>query len=115
MSLFFVGIVEMIIVASWTKAVSKSNVVQTGMVTTVNILIWYYVLRQVVENLDNWSAIVPYTLGCAIGAMLGAVERKQWAAAFKKLIKLIGLKARLMREGPPAVATKVRMHSDDAI
>jgi len=101
MSLLFVGIVEMIIVATWTKAVSKSNVVQTGLVTSVNILIWYYVLRQVVENLDNWGAIVPYTLGCAIGAMIGTVERKQWTVVAKRLNKFTGLRIPfLMNEGP---------------
>jgi len=89
MTLFFVGVIEMIISASWTKSVSKANVALTGAITSVNIFIWYYVIRVVVENLDNWYAIVPYTAGCALGAMLGAVDRekamkrirKQFAAA----------------------------------
>lgn len=74
MILFFVGIIEMVIAAFWTKAVSKANVAVTGMITTVNIFIWYYVIRQVVDTLDAWYKIVPYVAGCAIGAMLGSTN-----------------------------------------
>lgn len=74
MTLFIVGVIEMLISAHWTKAVSKANVALTGLITTVNIFIWYYVIRVVVEDLNNWQKIVPYVLGCSLGAMLGAVE-----------------------------------------
>jgi hypothetical protein len=84
MILFFVGIIEMVISASWTKAVSKASVGYTGAITTVNILIWYYVIRVVVENLDNWFAIIPYTAGCVIGSMLGAVGMKK---VYKSVVK----------------------------
>jgi len=77
MALFFVGVIEMIISASWTKSVSKANVALTGAITSVNIFIWYYVIRTVVGNLDNWFAIIPYTAGCAIGAMLGAIDQEK--------------------------------------
>ncbi len=77
MTLFFVGVIEMIISASWTKSVSKANVALTGAITSVNIFIWYYVIRTVVENLDNWFAIIPYTAGCAIGAMIGAIDQEK--------------------------------------
>ncbi len=77
----------MIISASWTKAVSKANVALTGAVTTVNILIWFYVIRVVVENLDNWLAIVPYTIGCALGSMLGAVDREKAVRRCRELLR----------------------------
>lgn len=77
MVLFFVGIIEMVISAAWTKAVAKSNTAMTGVITTINIFIWFYVIQVVVDNLDNWSAIVPYAIGCAIGAMLGASGLQQ--------------------------------------
>jgi len=85
MALFFVGVIEMIISASWTKSVSKANVALTGAITSINIFIWYYVIRVVVENLDNWFAIIPYTAGCAIGAMLGAVDREKAVKRMRKL------------------------------
>ena len=77
MTLFFVGVIEMIISASWTRSVSKANVALTGAITSVNIFIWYYVIRVVVEDLHNWHAIIPYTAGCAVGSMLGAVSKEK--------------------------------------
>ncbi len=101
MTLFFVGVIEMIISASWTKSVSKANVALTGAITSVNIFIWFYVIRVVVENLDNWYAIVPYTAGCAIGAMLGAVDREK---AMKRIgRRLAAVKARAIPVRKPAV------------
>ena len=85
MTLFFVGVIEMIISASWTKSVSKANVALTGAITSVNIFIWYYVIRVVVEDLGNWQAIIPYTAGCALGSMLGAIDQeKAWKALRRK-------------------------------
>ena len=85
MTLFFVGVIEMIISASWTKSVSKANIALTGAITSVNIFIWYYVIRVVVDNLDNWYAIIPYTAGCAIGAMIGAVDQEKVKKRIRKL------------------------------
>jgi uncharacterized protein YebE (UPF0316 family) len=81
MSLFFIGIVEMVIVALWTRAVTKANVVLTGLVTGINIFIWYYVVGQVIDNLHNWRMIVPYGIGCAIGSMIGAIDLKNYFAS----------------------------------
>jgi len=90
MTLFFVGVIEMIISASWTKSVSKANVALTGAITSVNIFIWYYVIRVVLENLDNWYAIVPYTAGCAIGAMLGAIDRDKAMKRIRRTLAALG-------------------------
>ena len=40
--LFFIGIVEMFIVTSWTKVVADSRVIASGTITFINILIWFY-------------------------------------------------------------------------
>ncbi|HTM68480.1 MAG TPA: hypothetical protein VL426_04215 [Candidatus Binatia bacterium] len=71
MILFFVGIIEMAIATYWTRFVTNANVRMTGVVTGINFTIWYFVIRQVVENIDNWQAIVPYGAGCVAGAMIG--------------------------------------------
>lgn len=71
MILFFVGIIEMAIATYWTRFVTNANVRMTGLITGVNFAIWYYVIRQLVENLDDWYTIVPYGAGCVAGAMLG--------------------------------------------
>jgi Domain of unknown function (DUF5698) len=70
-SLFFVGIIEMIIMTVWTNVVTKTQVLASGFITIVNILIWYYVLETIVSNLDSVSLVMMYALGCAIGTMIG--------------------------------------------
>lgn len=91
MILFFVGVIELVIATFWTRVVAKSNVAAVGVVTTVNIFIWYYVLRTVLADLNDWTKIVPYVAGCAVGAMLGAVDHdkviKRWRKALAKAFK----------------------------
>ncbi|MFA6537293.1 MAG: DUF5698 domain-containing protein [Patescibacteria group bacterium] len=70
MILFFVGVLEMLIVACWTKVVSETQVLMSGAITVVNVFIWYFVLNQVLEDLNNFSIIIMYALGCAVGTMI---------------------------------------------
>ena len=69
--LFIVGIVEMLIVTAWTETVTKARVLESGMVTIINIFIWYYVLEKIVNNIEDFSLVFVYALGCALGTMLG--------------------------------------------
>ncbi len=105
MTLFFVGVIEMIISAAWTKSVSKANVALTGAITSINIFIWYYVIRVVVENLDNWYAIIPYTAGCAIGAMLGAVDRDKVMKRIRRLSAAAKARAATVQKPAEAAPT----------
>ena len=68
--IFFVGIVEMIIATTWTHFVSKNMILSSGSITFINILIWYYVLEKIINNLDNVWIVLFYALGCAIGTMI---------------------------------------------
>jgi len=68
--LFFVGVLEMIVITAWTKVVSDTKVILSGLITVVNIFIWYYVLRIFVENIENWVLLVVYVSGCAVGTMI---------------------------------------------
>jgi len=70
-SLFFVGIIEMIIMTIWTNVVTKTQVLASGIITIINIFIWYYVLETIVSNLDSVSLVAMYAAGCAIGTMIG--------------------------------------------
>ncbi len=63
----------MFIIAYWTKAVVESQVYISGVVTVVNILIWYYVLRTFVDDINNWYLVLFYAIGCAVGTMLSGV------------------------------------------
>ena len=70
MILFFVGVIEMVVIANWTKVVTESRVVVSGIITVLNIFIWYYVLDKIVGDLGNLQLVVMYAAGCAIGTMM---------------------------------------------
>ena len=69
--LFFIGLVEMIIATIWTRFVSQGKVFASAFITFVNILIWYYVLQEIINDLSDWTIIVLYAAGCAVGTMIG--------------------------------------------
>lgn len=68
--LFVIGIIEMIIATVWTRVAVSSRVVASGLVTFINILLWYYVLTVIVEDISNTSLAITYAAGCAVGTML---------------------------------------------
>jgi len=70
MFLFFLGIIEMIIVTAWTKSVTETKIWASGAITMVNVLIWYFVLQTIVDNINNWSIALLYALGCSLGTVL---------------------------------------------
>ncbi|MFH1661673.1 MAG: DUF5698 domain-containing protein [Candidatus Falkowbacteria bacterium] len=61
----------MLIVTSWTKLVTKTRVIASGVATMVNVLIWYYVLQQIVDDISNWHLVVLYAFGCSLGTVIG--------------------------------------------
>lgn len=71
MMIFLVGIMEMIIVTVWTKTVTKTQVLASGLITVVNTLIWYYVLETIVRDISDFTVVLEYALGCAAGTMIG--------------------------------------------
>jgi len=71
LTLFLVGVIEMIIATAWTRLVSKAQVLASGAITIVNIFIWYYVLRVIIDDISNWQLIVTYAIGCAAGTVVG--------------------------------------------
>lgn len=101
MILFFVGIIEMAIATYWTRSVANANVKLNGIITGVNFAIWYFVIRQIVDNIDNWQAIVPYGAGCVAGSMLGV------AFDTDLLIKKATRWFARMKKGRPAVRGKI--------
>jgi len=34
------------------------------------VLVWFYVLQQVVDNIHNWYVVVLYALGCSLGTVI---------------------------------------------
>lgn len=66
LTLFLVGVIEMIVVSAWTNLVAKAKILASGAVTVVNILIWYYVLRTFIDDIANINLVLVYALGCAV-------------------------------------------------
>jgi uncharacterized protein YebE (UPF0316 family) len=87
MIIFILGVVEMFIIAYWTKTVVESRIYVSGVVTVVNVLIWYYVLQTFVDNLNNWFLVMSYALGCAVGTMLSGFVSNQEKARKSKKVK----------------------------
>ena len=91
MILFFIGILEMLIVTTWTKVVTKSQVLASGIITWINILIWYYVLQSMVNDIGNWYVATLYATGCAVGTIVtmfffSAKERKAAKITKNKIV-----------------------------
>ena len=76
-TLFFVGILEMLIATAWTKFVTKAQVAASGLVTMVNILIWYYVLEKIIQDISNWKLVLLYAAGCSIGTVISTYYFQQ--------------------------------------
>jgi uncharacterized protein YebE (UPF0316 family) len=111
MTLFFVGAIEMIVMTIWTKVVTKNSTILTGIITTFNILIWYYVVGEVVNNLGNWTTIVSYTLGSSVGAMASTIDHAkivEWKRMYKKVLQP---KRALKTVAKPAATTIVTQSS----
>lgn len=69
-TLFFIGVLEMVIITAWTKIVSDSKVLASGVVTFVNVFIWYLVLQTILADVNNFRVVAFYAAGCAVGTML---------------------------------------------
>lgn len=72
-TLFIIGVIEMIIVTTWTKLVTKTQVLASGAVTMVNVLIWYYVLQRIIGDISNWHVAFTYALGCSVGTVISVL------------------------------------------
>ena len=75
--IFILGVVEMFIIAYWTKTVVETRIYMSGLITVINVLIWYYVLQTFVDNLNNWYLVLGYAFGCAVGTMLSGLISNQ--------------------------------------
>jgi len=64
------GILEMMIISLWTRFVSESKIMASGITTVVNIFIWYYVLQSVIDDIGNVNLVALYAFGCAVGTMI---------------------------------------------
>lgn len=66
-SLFIVGILEELTAILYYKACEKEYKYACGIFQIIRVFIWYFVLRIIVENIDNIWLILFYAIGGAYG------------------------------------------------
>ncbi len=98
-TLFLVGLIDMIIVTVWTKVVVETRVLMSGVMTLLNVLIWYYVLEKIVSDISNIWLVVFYAVGCALGTMLATAisvpaYQESWMKWTRPLRELVNSKIR---------------------
>lgn len=67
--MFLVGVLEMIVVSAWTKAVASQRIWSSGFLTLLNVSLWYFILRVIIDYIDSLLIFGVYALGCALGTM----------------------------------------------
>ena len=68
--LFLVGLIECFIITLHTKFIQNSRIFLSSITCTVNIFIWWYVIRVAVKSDGNIAIIIFYTLGFILGNTL---------------------------------------------
>lgn len=65
-----VGFLEMLFWSLQTKALVKDRMVNTFIFTFISIVIWFYVVSKVAENVNNIWLMISYGIGCSLGNCL---------------------------------------------
>lgn len=65
-----VGFLEMLFWSLQTKSLVKDRMVNTFVFTFISIVIWFYVVSKVAENVNNIWLMLNYAIGCAGGNCL---------------------------------------------
>ena len=62
-----VGFLEMLTWSLQTKSLVKDRVINTFIFTFISIVIWFYIVSKVAENVNNVRLMISYAIGCSIG------------------------------------------------
>jgi uncharacterized protein YebE (UPF0316 family) len=65
-----VGFLEMLFWSLQTKALVKDRMINTFVFTFISIVIWFYVVSKVAENVNNIWLMIAYAFGCGAGNCL---------------------------------------------
>ena len=67
-SIFFIaGFLEMLTWSLQTKALIKDKMMNTFIFTALAVLIWYYVVDHIAQNISSLYLMGAYVLGCSFG------------------------------------------------
>lgn len=89
MLILFIGMAEMIFSTLWAKYVQEARVWASTLITMSHVFVWYFVLKTVIEQLNNMNVVFMYAIGCGLGNMLAIVVGEYFVkrAAHKKRTK----------------------------
>lgn len=73
MLIFMIGMAEMVLSTLWTKYVQEKSVVGSTAVTMIHVFVWYYVLRTLIDQIDNIMIVVAYAFGCGAGNIIAII------------------------------------------
>jgi len=76
--IFVIGLVENFVSTWQLKVISKDYHITAGLLDILNVLIWYFILRLMVENINNVNLAVMYAIGSGLGTYLSARYFEDW-------------------------------------
>ena len=68
---FFAGIVEVFVGVIDFKVTQKNRIVFSSITTFIAGVIWYFIIRILVENITNIWIAMAHIVGCAVGCYIG--------------------------------------------
>lgn len=71
--IFLIGIVEIFLGVIDFKLTQHNRKILSSMTTMIGIIIWYFIIKTIVEDLANIQLVISYAVGCGIGCYLGLV------------------------------------------
>ena len=84
--IFLVGVLESFFSAFNTKTIQNNRQILSFVASVISILLWYYVIVIVVDNLHHVWLILIYGCGNGLGDIL-SIRFDQWLERFSKLGK----------------------------
>ena len=93
MLIFLVGMAEMVLSTLWTNYVQEKSPFGSTLVTVIHVFVWYYVLRTVLDQIDNIAIVFYYAAGCGAGTLLPMLFRE----SIEKRLKAFRRKRQALR------------------
>ena len=108
MLIFLVGMAEMVLSKLWTNYVQEKSPFGSTLVTVIHVFVWYYVLRTVMEQIDNIAIVFYYAAGCGAGTLLPMMFRESIEKRFRAFRRKRRAKIKATKEEAiPAVQTLI--------
>lgn len=84
LKVFIVGIIEFFLGVVDFKLTQRSKMMLSAFCTVVGIYIWYFIIRTIIDNIDNFYLITSYAIGSGTGCYLALKADQKWLKPRKK-------------------------------